>query len=202
MNKTRSIAQLESRGTQRSRAHADQLSFIKVRADRGNELACLDALACCALSREPLPDWATDALIKLVRDALDNGLYGAKGRGNTPIGRLKRMNAQEKRFWTVDHVVRAQGRSSKRVEHHGNLDVQAVRNMLFAVNGCEPFDLGRTDEAAFEAASRLFRGTFAQGSAQQMATAYRSGGGFDPDRYDKQVLMATTLYLLGYDINP
>ena len=164
-------------------------------------LAPIDALVCATVAKRPVPDWAFDGLIGLLRTAIDNGLYSEKGRGNSPIGRIESLNRLEARFWAVAKVIRGQGRTPRNAEFYGELSTAQLCEMLFAEYETEPFQLGETDQDAFRAASTLLRTTFAKGSPQVMERAYYDFPRIDDGEFKRNRLLGITLEMLGYDIS-
>lgn len=169
----------------------------EVRYERGNYLAPVDALVSCVLAKQPVPEWAADGILDIVRDALAAGVGAKRGRSNTPLGRYENILRKGNRHWAAVLAICAQGRKpfvpGMEIVISKN---DAIRELL-KTSGGRSIEVGSSDQDAFEAASEALRGSFAQGTPEQIKMAYRDRSEPDLLKYDQCRLTSETAWLLG-----
>lgn len=175
----KTLAELEESGLVRSSFWAadDQLSHFRRQYDGGDQLAAISAFACCSYSRRPVPDWVTEALFHLLRDAIEARVWtDGKGPQKNPLARAISRQVDYERWGVVVGVIHAQGRKKRPKileRYRTDLSPQNEREALLRVYKKDEPNWGSNLADALEVASFLLAGHFGAGSPDQIRRSYR-----------------------------
>jgi hypothetical protein len=172
--------------TKRPHFHGDLRTLVfecERRYAKGDVLAVHDALLACEQGFLPLPLWLSAALRRHFVESLTGGVTGTRGRGKSPVGEAKKRLRMEVHYRMVHTVLRlAQTLEIERVfaslVGERNQDHVFPRVILEKIQDPR-FDVGLADftstlDGAYETASKLLRGTFAQAEARTIRRSFKT----------------------------
>lgn len=161
------------------------LGRCEVRFQNGDMFALHEAVLHCERGALPLPLWLSTALKDFIVDGLTGGLKGMRGRSKSPLGLSAKAFKQELHFRMVERVLEvAEGiawarQISEMIGREVKSDMgslpSGIREKLVSMGDGMPLKkLEPTKSAAYEIASLLLRGTFAQAEARTIRSSHKA----------------------------
>ncbi len=161
------------------------LGRCEVRFQNGDMFALHEAILHCERGALPLPLWLSTALKDFIVDGLTGGLKGSRGRSKSPLGLSAKAFKQELHFRLVERVLEvAEGIAwAREISELVGREVQSdmgslpsgIREKLVSMGDGTPLKrLEPTKSAAYEIASLVLRGTFAQAEARTIRSSHKA----------------------------
>ena len=145
---------------------------IHQRLTEGDLLASFEGILACRDAKVEPPDWIVDGIFSFLRLALFDGSLGKKGRGNSPLGQLKKGDNDHKRRSMVNSIRRMQHYVSEYEGFPVIVTLMTPPEVEKLLKEGTITGVGNTVDDALDVAELALRGTPAQASRETIRKAY------------------------------